>query len=67
MIVTLNGDKIELTNSSSLWQLLEQYQLHQQNGIAVAVNEEVIAKENWKDQELQENDRILIIKATQGG
>lgn len=67
MIVALNGDKIELANSSSLWQLLEQYQLHQQNGIAVAVNEEVIAKENWKEQELQENDRILIIKATQGG
>lgn len=36
-------------------------------GIAVAVNQNVVPKANWNDTLLQENDTIIIIKATQGG
>lgn len=36
-------------------------------GIAVAVNNEVIPKEQWPSRLLQEQDSILIITATQGG
>ncbi len=67
MTVTLNGEKIQLSDSVQLLYLLEQYQLRNSSGIAVAVNEEVIAKEDWEAFLLSENDRILIIKATQGG
>ncbi len=67
MTVTLNGEKIQLSDSAQLLHLLEHYQLQKSNGIAVAVNEEVIAKEDWEAFLLSENDRILIIKATQGG
>ena len=38
-----------------------------QNGIAVAVNNRVIAKQDRETFQLQEGDNILIIKATQGG
>jgi len=37
------------------------------NGIAVAVNQNIITKTNWSTQALNEGDEVLIIKATQGG
>lgn len=37
------------------------------NGIAIAINQNIIKKEDWGKQLLQNNDNILIIKATQGG
>ena len=36
-------------------------------GIAVALNNQVIPRSRWASQELQPNDNILIIIATQGG
>ncbi|WP_366186450.1 sulfur carrier protein ThiS [Flavobacterium ovatum] len=38
-----------------------------QNGIAVAINSNVIPKSNWDHHHLSETDDILIISATQGG
>ncbi|WP_417942589.1 sulfur carrier protein ThiS [Flavobacterium sp. RS13.1] len=38
-----------------------------QNGIAVAINNNVIPKSNWNSHLLSETDDILIISATQGG
>lgn len=37
------------------------------NGIAIAINQSIIKKDKWSEQLLQNNDNILIIKATQGG
>ncbi len=37
------------------------------NGIAVAVNENIIAKTVWNTTTLQQNDEVLVIRATQGG
>ncbi|MFH1004486.1 MAG: sulfur carrier protein ThiS [Bacteroidota bacterium] len=36
-------------------------------GIAVAVNNSVIPKSQWSFFQLKENDKVIIIKATQGG
>jgi sulfur carrier protein len=38
-----------------------------QNGIAFAINNTVIPKSNWNTHQVKENDKILIISATQGG
>ncbi len=38
-----------------------------QKGIAVALNHEVVARNQWASTFLQHNDHILIITATQGG
>lgn len=37
------------------------------SGIAVAVNQHIISKSDWKNTALNNNDEVLIIKATQGG
>ena len=67
MTVFVNNNPINLTAVATLHQVLEQQQLHQQRGIAVAVNNHVIPKTEWQQQVLADNDKITIIKATQGG
>lgn len=66
MNVTVNS-KSHQTNAAHLHDLLMEQGLLDKKGTAVALNGEVIPKSNWSEQELQENDQILIITATQGG
>ncbi|MBQ5403418.1 MAG: sulfur carrier protein ThiS [Bacteroidales bacterium] len=37
------------------------------SGVALAVNSEMIPRDNWQGKQLNENDDILIIKAASGG
>lgn len=37
------------------------------NGIALAVNQNIITRTNWNTTTLNDGDSVLIIKATQGG
>jgi sulfur carrier protein len=67
MHITLNNQPRELIAPCTLQQLLEQLGLSAQKGIAVAINDTVVPRENWSDHVLQEKDEVLIIKATQGG
>lgn len=52
---------------SSLEGLMQLEAPRMSKGVAVAVNNEVIPKEQWSSRLLQENDSVLIITATQGG
>jgi len=64
--INVNNSKKNINKNTSLTQLLEEIQ-HSANGIAIAVNETVVVKTNWSTTLLQDNDTVLIIKATQGG
>jgi len=37
------------------------------NGIAIAINSNVVKKTDWSFRVLQNSDEVLIIKSTQGG
>ena len=65
MTVEVNKEKL-VSNETELQALLEEIDISQK-GIAVAVNGEVIMRAAWKETQIQENDKITIIKATQGG
>ncbi len=65
--VFLNGQKIKIAGEVSLFDFLSQNSLAEKKGTAVAVNLEVIPKESWEETKLNDNDKILIITATQGG
>lgn len=41
--------------------------LKEAKGIAVAVNNSVVPKKNWSNHQIDEGDKILIIKASAGG
>ncbi len=64
--VYVNNEIKEVPKSSSLASLV-QHLNQKQEGIAIAINNQIITKSDWKSTALTENDKILIIQATQGG
>jgi sulfur carrier protein len=65
--VLLNDETRELNGKATVGSLLEEIELTDLAGWAVAVNEQVIAKDETLDYELTEGDRVILIQATQGG
>jgi len=66
MEISLNNLKRSI-NSSNLFALLNEVLGEKTKGTAVAVNDAVVPKTEWEKYELKENDKVIIIKATQGG
>ncbi|MEI6507148.1 MAG: sulfur carrier protein ThiS [Bacteroidota bacterium] len=67
MNVFINNKEHNLTQTKNLFEVLTDVNLISQRGIAVAVNNTVIPKSEWEKYQLNENDKITIITATQGG
>ena len=66
MIIKVNESPREIINTATVQQLLDELQISI-NGIAIAINNTVVKKEDWSVSYLQENDNVLIIRSTQGG
>jgi sulfur carrier protein len=66
MKIQLNNN-LHTTDSNTLFGFLHDQNLANSDGIAVAVNDEVIPRSYWKEHIINENDQILVITATQGG
>jgi len=64
--VLVNENPIEIEENATLSQLLQKVNASVE-GIAIAINDEIIAKNAWESQAIKNNDNVLIIKATQGG
>ncbi|NQY28315.1 MAG: sulfur carrier protein ThiS [Flavobacteriaceae bacterium] len=64
--IKVNNTIHQFQVASSLATILNELEIVT-NGIAVAVNQNIITKTNWSTQALNEGDEVLIIKATQGG
>lgn len=67
MTISLNNQIVELEMHTMLSNLVSQQLGEKQNGVAVAVNGQVVPRTSWSEVTVNENDEILIIKATQGG
>ena len=67
MTVFVNDQVQDLPPQFTLIALLSQLSLDEQKGIAVAVNNKVIPKNNWNAHLLSEQDKVAIIRASQGG
>ena len=61
------NDQPEQTAAPDLLLWMEEKGLVEKKAIALALNEEVIPKSQWALTPLEEGDRILVIRATQGG
>lgn len=66
MTINVNNQIYTISENSSIAKLLEQLGVVS-NGIAIAVNNEIITKENWNRKVVGEHDVVTIIQATQGG
>lgn len=67
MKIFINNELRETNTSPTLSRVLEEIRMDATRGIALAVNNTVIPKTEWPNFTLTENDRVTIIKATQGG
>ncbi len=67
MQVFVNGKSILLEQQHTVSKLLLKVNVLSPTGIAVAVNNVVVVKAEWENCTLNENDKITLIRATQGG
>lgn len=66
-MISINDKTYPLQGTPTLSQLLSDLQINIRNGIAIAVNNTIISRTQWDEYIINDNDEILIIKATQGG
>lgn len=67
MKILVNDEPKYLDQDSNLARLAEDMGLSQTKGWAIALNETIVPKTKFNDTVLKDGDRILLIKATQGG
>jgi sulfur carrier protein len=67
MIVYINSEAKEVKSEKSLQETLTDLSLNVSFGTAVAINNKVVPKNDWDTYILKENDKVLVIKASQGG
>ncbi len=67
--ILLNGEPERVQNRTTLSDLLMTLDVDAETvqGIAVAVNEEVVRRFEWTERELHSGDEVDIITAQQGG
>ena len=65
--VSINLKKYSIPESGTLADVLPLLQVMQADGVAIALNEEVIPRGEWGRRVLRAEDRIFVIRATQGG
>lgn len=66
MKVQVNNKEVELTTGNTISALAAQLDLPPQ-GVAIALNNHMIPRSQWAEQEIQNGDSLVIIKAACGG
>ncbi len=67
MNITINNKAYELPEGGTVADAVALLGLPSVQGIALAVNSDVIPRHLWAASILNEQDKLMIIKATQGG
>lgn len=67
MNIYINSKLQELSDAAKITDALGALNITSLNGIAVAINDNVIPKAEWNTYVLQQEDKITLIKAAQGG
>jgi sulfur carrier protein len=65
--IRVNDQPRTLAAASTLADLVRELGLQGRQGVAVAVNGAVVPRAKWPTQLVAEGDRVLVIRATQGG
>ena len=67
LAIFVNDAPRALAAPATLLELMCDLGLAERKGVAVAVNGSVFARATWPTHALADGDRVLIIRATQGG
>ena len=66
MTVWVNGKPHQIADGLTIAKLVEELGLGQGDGIAVAVDEEVVSRSEWR-REVKDGNRVEVVRAVQGG
>ncbi len=66
MLIRINNREVEF-NGNTIQDLIREDGLMEKRGIAIAVNDTVVPRNEWNSYEISENDAIIIIRPAQGG
>lgn len=67
MTIFVNDKPTQVENNISIVSLLKSMDIESFQGIAIGINDQVIPQSEWNSKLINENDKILIIRASQGG
>ncbi|WP_404398866.1 sulfur carrier protein ThiS [Idiomarina loihiensis] len=66
MRIQVNDKHIDITEKTNLSQLLSAQNIDT-SAVAVAMNGQIIHREQWQQTELKDNDTITLVQAVAGG
>ncbi len=67
MKLVVNQESLEFPEASTLEEILKQLNLTSSRGVAVAINDEVIPRSTWASVTPKDQDRLAVLRASQGG
>lgn len=67
MKVNVNNVEVEVADNATIIEIPQLLGFSSLAGLAIAVNESIVPRSQWDDYKLQSTDRIILIRATQGG
>lgn len=67
MELFVNNNSTTTLDNQTIANLLAELNIQAERGAAVAVNNIVITKSEWDGYTLKQNDKVTVIRATQGG
>jgi sulfur carrier protein len=67
MMIYINEQAHPFSENKTLSDVLDELNIDALKGMAVAINNNVVPREKWDVLKINDNDKLLIIKAAQGG
>jgi len=67
MTIFVNDSEVSFETATTLQEVLSSLKIKNFEGVAVALNDEVVSKTELEKVVVKENDKILVIRALQGG
>ena len=67
MEISINQQRTEIPDNASVEKLVSTFFSNSTKGIAVAINQTIVPKSEWQVRLLNPDDKVTLVKATQGG
>jgi sulfur carrier protein len=67
MDVFINDQKHSVNEQTTVAEMMKYMEVKSNKGLAVAVNETIVPRDDWQTTNLKDGDKVLMIRATSGG
>ena len=67
MQISINNNSTDIQSATNVSHLIHHLLALNPAGMAMAINDSIVPRHLWEETLLQENDKVLVIKACSGG